>query len=310
MFGAGDARQTLDIAALAEALHFDSVWVGDSPTARPRLEPLTVLAAVATATRRVAIGTAVLLGALRHPVLAAHQIATVDRLCDGRLIVGVGAGAAIPATEQEFAIAGVPFSERIGRLYATVRLWQHLWAGGGGAWRSRYWEFDDLEIQPSPARRGGPPLWLAGEGPQTLRRAGASFDGWVPFSATPAAFFDGLQSVQAAAGEAGRDPAQVEPAVYLTVTVDDDAGAATREQSEYMEAYYSAPYDFMRAFQGCCAGTPETVTRWLQEYVDAGARHLVLRPGTPIKTEQQVQRLSEVATALRSGTRSADGSHS
>ena len=70
----------LAMAERAEALGFSSVWVGDSLTARPRHEPLTLLAAVAARTRRVALGTAVLLPALRHPLVLAHAVATVDRI--------------------------------------------------------------------------------------------------------------------------------------------------------------------------------------------------------------------------------------
>lgn len=300
LFHGGDPAQVVQLARLAEELEFDSVWVRDSLTARPRLEPMTVLAAVAATTRRVTIGTAILLAALRHPVLLAHQIASLDRLSDGRLVLGVGAGAAIPATETEFALVGVPFAQRVGRMYAAVKLWRHIWNDGGGEWHNRYWDFDDVALEPAPARAGGPPVWLAGEGPQTLRRAGAAFDGWLPFSATPAAFRARLDDVEAAARQAGRDPAEIERAVYLTVTIHDNAAAATRAQSEYIEAYYDAPYDFMRAFQGCCAGNAQTVTRWLQEYIDAGARHLVLRPGAATGTDRQLQRLAEVAAELRS----------
>jgi len=90
MEGRPEAAPLLDLAAQAEALGFDSVWVGDSLTARPRHDPLTLLAGVAGRVPRIALGTAVLLPALRNPVVLAHQVATLDQVSEGRLILGVG----------------------------------------------------------------------------------------------------------------------------------------------------------------------------------------------------------------------------
>ena len=93
MEGRPDAAPLLDLAARAEALGYDSVWVGDSLLARPRHDPLTLLAGVAGRVTRVALGTAVLLPALRNPVLLAHQVATLDQVSEGRFILGVGIAA-------------------------------------------------------------------------------------------------------------------------------------------------------------------------------------------------------------------------
>src|ERR671922_1093506 len=87
-----DFPQILDLVERAEELGFDSVWVGDSVLARPRFEALTTLAAVAARTTRVRLGTAVLLPMLRHPVVLANQIANLDLVAKGRLILGVGIG--------------------------------------------------------------------------------------------------------------------------------------------------------------------------------------------------------------------------
>src|ERR1700756_3449805 len=109
MSGRPETAPMLAMAERAEASGFSSVWVGDSLTARPRHEPLTLLAAVAARTQRVALGTAGLLPALRHPLLLAHAVATVDRVSEGRLILGVGTAGDTPAIRKEFESAGVPF---------------------------------------------------------------------------------------------------------------------------------------------------------------------------------------------------------
>src|SRR2546429_1314935 len=102
MEGRPETGPLLDLAARAEGLGFDSVWVGDSLLARPRHEPLTLLAAVASRVRRVELGTAVLLPALRNPVIMAHQVSTLDQIAEGRLILGVGIAADVPNIRQEF----------------------------------------------------------------------------------------------------------------------------------------------------------------------------------------------------------------
>ena len=103
MEGRPEAEPLLQLAERAEAMGYDSVWVGDSLLARPRHEPLTLLAGVAGRTRRVKLGTAVLLPILRNPVLLAHQIATVDQVSSGRLILGVGIASDVPSKRPSTA---------------------------------------------------------------------------------------------------------------------------------------------------------------------------------------------------------------
>ena len=105
MAGHPEAAPLLKLAEQAAALGFDSIWAGDSLLARPRHEPLTLLAAVAARVQRVGIGTAVLLPALRNPVVMAHQIATLDQVAEGRLILGVGIAADVPNIRSEFTAA-------------------------------------------------------------------------------------------------------------------------------------------------------------------------------------------------------------
>ena len=120
MEGRPEAAPLLALAERAEDLGFDSIWVGDSILARPRHEPLTLLSAVAARTRRAELGTAVLLPALRNPVVLAHGIATLDQISEGRFILGVGIASDVANIRAEFVACGVPFERRFVVLL-TVR---------------------------------------------------------------------------------------------------------------------------------------------------------------------------------------------
>src|SRR3989337_708724 len=122
MSGRPETAPMLAMAERAEAAGFDSVWIGDSLIAKPRHEPLTLLAAVAARTRRVRLGTAVLLPALRNPVVLAQIVATLDRIAEGRVILGVGIAADSPPIRKEFAAADVPWHRRVGRYLETLEI--------------------------------------------------------------------------------------------------------------------------------------------------------------------------------------------
>src|ERR671933_804760 len=117
------------MAREADQAGFDAVWVGDSVVAKPRLEPLTTLAYLAAITTRIRLGTAVLLPALRQPVVLAQLIANVDQISRGRLVVGVGVGWSLPSAELGGAACGMDHRRRVSRLEEQLALWRALWTG-------------------------------------------------------------------------------------------------------------------------------------------------------------------------------------
>ena len=104
------------MARLADQAGDDAVWVGESIVAKPRCEPLATLAYLAGITTRVRLGTAVLLPARRHPVVLAHQIASVDCVSRGRVVLGLGVGWSLPSAEREWAACGADHKRRVRRL--------------------------------------------------------------------------------------------------------------------------------------------------------------------------------------------------
>lgn len=276
MAGNPQAAPLLALAEQADGLGFDSIWVGDSLLARPRHEPLTLLAAVAARVRRPELGTAVLLPALRNPVLLAHQVATLDQISEGRVILGVGIASDLPNIRAEFTAVGVPFEKRVGRLLEGLQLCRALWTGKPVDWDGR-WKVTGGTLGPVPHRPGGPPIWVAGSAPAALERAGKHFDGWLPNSPNAAQWGEQWAQVQAAAKAAGRAPDAMVGGIYLTVAIDDDAGRAEERLNAYMQQYYGQPAATMRARQVNYAGPAAGLLEWLQGYVAAGASHLVLR---------------------------------
>jgi alkanesulfonate monooxygenase SsuD/methylene tetrahydromethanopterin reductase-like flavin-dependent oxidoreductase (luciferase family) len=276
MQGEPESGPILALAARAEVLGFDSVWVGDSLLARPRHEPLTLLAGVAGRVPRVALGTAVLLPALRNPVVLAHLVATLDQVSEGRLILGVGFARDVPNIRAEFAAAGVPFEKRVGRMMEGLRLCRALWGGQAVDWDGR-WQVMGGVLAPTPYRAGGPPLWIGGNLPASLERAGKWFDGWFPNNPDAATFGAQWQEVQAIARAARRDPQAMTGAMYLTLALDADAARAEARLNAFLERYYGLPAELLRRRQASYAGPAEGVAAWLDGYARAGAGHLVLR---------------------------------
>ncbi|HET6237820.1 MAG TPA: LLM class flavin-dependent oxidoreductase [Acetobacteraceae bacterium] len=276
MQGEPESGPILALAARAEVLGFDSVWVGDSLLARPRHEPLTLLAGVAGRVPRVALGTAVLLPALRNPVVLAHLVATLDQVSEGRLILGVGFARDVPNIRAEFAAAGVPFEKRVGRMMEGLRLCRALWSGQAVDWDGR-WQVMGGVLAPTPYRAGGPPLWIGGNLPASLERAGKWFDGWFPNNPDAATFGAQWQEVQAIARAARRDPQAMTGAMYLTLALDADAARAEARLNAFLERYYGLPAELLRRRQASYAGPAEGVAAWLDGYARAGAGHLVLR---------------------------------
>jgi probable F420-dependent oxidoreductase len=309
--GEHDLRPLIAQARRAEALGLDSVWAGDSPLTRPRADPLLLLAGVADATERVALGTAVLLPALRHPILLAHQLATLDRLSDGRVIAGMGAGFPTAATEAQFTAIGVDFTRRGRRLEESIEVMRRLWTGGEVSYRGEHFAFDDVRVAPPPSRPGGPPIWLAGGGGRALRRVARLADGWLPYPPEATTYAQELAAIDhAAIDHAATEQAtpnqaalrRITPALYATLCLDDDPEKARQRMRTSIERYYGTSLEFIASIQALFAGTARDAAAWLGGYAAAGARHLVIRLATDDHETDLEQLADQVLPHLRTDT--------
>lgn len=295
----------LDFARRAERLGYDSLWTGDSLTARTRLDPFVVLSAAAAVTERVTLGTAALTAALRHPLLGANMATSLDHASGGgRLVLGLGAGFPMPESEDEFTSLGVPFAKRVGRLDETVRFWRATWASRGPdaptAHEGALWQQEGLDRLAPPATPGGPPLWLAGsDTPAVLARAGRLYDGWLPFLPTSSAYATAWDRLQESAAAAGRAEGAVTPALYATLSINPDADKARQALEDYLQGYYGRSLEVMSTFQAYGYGSADDCAEWLAGYVRAGARHIVIRIGALDPGDQLEQLAEDVLPAVR-----------
>jgi probable F420-dependent oxidoreductase len=293
-----DFGQIVDLAEQAEALGFDSVWVGDSVLARPRFEPLTTLAAVAARTRRLHLGTAVLLPVLRQPVVLANQVANLDLVANGRLILGVGIAGKNPAIAAEFAACGVPIARRIGMFEETLTLMRRLWTEPEVTFQGRYFQVQSVRLGLRPLQPSGVPLWLAGSGDNALRRVLRLGDGWLPIC-SPQAFTADWERLKVLGQEMGRDAHDLHRCLYTTLNVNADVAQAQRELRTFIESYYGIPYEVQATRNGLCAGSPEQCSAWLKAFITAGAQTIVVRFGSPDQTGQLIRFAEEVLPNVR-----------
>ena len=277
MVGTHETAEILELADYAENIGLDSVWIGDSLLAKPRHEPLSLIAAIAGRTKLIDLGTGVLLPMLRNPVLLAHQVATIDQISEGRIILGVGTARDVPAIRNEFKAAGVPFEKRIGTMLEQIKLCRSLWSGKKVNWDGR-WSVNEAELAPIPFTKGGPRIWGGGGVHAALKRSARHFDGWFPSGpGTGQDWCKSWEELKVYAAEAGRDPTEIIGAAYVTLSINKNVSYAEKELDEYLANYYLRPADQIRNEQYSVAGDRATVTAWLNEFIEAGASHLCVR---------------------------------
>ncbi|HKA14969.1 MAG TPA: LLM class F420-dependent oxidoreductase [Myxococcota bacterium] len=222
--------QIARVAARAEALGFESVWVpehlvlpvrldtpypysedGRAPFTpdTPILDPLLLLTHIAAATSRIRLGTNIFVLPLRHPIVAARLAMTLDVLSGGRLYLGIGVG----WLEQEFRAVGVDFATRGTRTRECVMALRALWTQAEPEFHGRFFDFGPLKFEPKPVQKPHPPILFGGESDAALRRAAALGDGWYGVAHDPVSARKRVEALRALRAEAGRADAPFEVTV-------------------------------------------------------------------------------------------------
>ncbi|MHB9849064.1 LLM class flavin-dependent oxidoreductase [Streptomyces krungchingensis] len=256
--------------ACADESGLHSLWVTDRTVAgMPWLDGLTLLGALAATTRRVEIGTSVLVLSRRNPVHVAHALATVEYLSGGRLIAGIGVGNT-HVSLPEFEIAGVDPAQR-GRLTDEyVGLLRRLWSEEEVDHVGDGWRCSKIGLLPRPARQV--PVWIGGSSPASRRRAGRIGDGWLSVFSSPKQHASQWAEVQAAAEASSRAPAAIVPGTYLFGAIGTDGDASRQLLDRTLQGFLNLPLTAVA--DSCVWGTPEQWLERLAEWHDAGAQHV------------------------------------
>lgn len=273
-----DLSPIFDLAQAAEDTGYDSVWVGDSILAKSRMEALTTMGALAARTRRVKIGTAVLLAALRHPVVLAHALATLDVLSGGRIIAGIGAGRSEPLLEHESENCGVPFKTRATRLEEGLEIMKRLWTEKRVDFAGKMFTLNRVELLPRPVQRPRIPVWLASNRVERgLKRVAQQADGWITNVPTAELYRDCWEAIERHAKAAGTDAGNLQRILYLTVHVGRDGRKAREEGSQFLANYYHKAPGEMEKLLVTTMGSPEDCLKTLGIYRALGVTTFIVR---------------------------------
>lgn len=312
VLGVTTVKELLDLSEEAERSGvFDSVWVGDSIAAKPRLEAMTLLSAIAARTERVTLGPACLASfPLRHPIVFAYQWASFDVVCGGRSILVVcqgGRGQGAGDSETEWAAMGLDLSERAHRMEEGIEILRKLWAGNNVSHQGRFYQFANLTIKPKPLQQPCP-IWIAnnphifGASEQLLdriaQRVARLADGWQTTFVTPEGFRLAWERIERQAAAIGRDVSRMPRCLYYNCHINEDRAVALREAKEFLDAYYATRFTAEQLDVWVAMGSPQECVTAIRRFVEAGADIICLRFPARQQSRQFERFVQEVAPAF------------
>lgn len=303
--GATTVDEMLQLAEQADRdPRWHSVWVGDSILAKPRLDALCTLSALAVRTQRLKMGGACMASTpLRQPIVLAYQWASLDFLSGGRTIFVACQGQPGPGGgdfEGEFAALGVDPASRMQRMEEVVDILRLLSTQDAASYQGRHYRFTNVTISPSFVSRPLP-IWITANPDlrkprnveSALRRVARLGDGYMTASHDPAGTARCLQELRRYAAEYGRElGGGFTACLYFNVNVNEDLDRAREETVRYLDTYYDREFTQRMLPTFVAMGSPERIRDRLREYLAAGINYITLRL-TSYDQMHQFRRVSE-----------------
>jgi alkanesulfonate monooxygenase SsuD/methylene tetrahydromethanopterin reductase-like flavin-dependent oxidoreductase (luciferase family) len=197
-----------------------------------------------------------------------------------------------------YDLSDVPWRHRFERLDETVALWRHLWATPGpSSFDGQLVQYESLPPTTQPRQPGGPPIWLAGATPAATERTGRSYDGWLPYPVDASDYSTGWAAVRRSAEASARSADAITAGLYVTILIADAVEVGRRALDAYTHVSYGMPLEVVEAIQLMVTGPRELVRDRLQQYISAGARHIVCRIGA-LNLGAQADQLEQLARVL------------
>lgn len=304
IIGATTVDEMITLAEWADSGGWDSVWVGDSIFAKPRLDALVLLGALAVRTRRVRLGPACFASTpLRDALLLAYQWASLDFLSKGRTIFVACQGQPGPgggAFESEFKALNIDPSSRMRRMEEAIEILRLTSSQERASYHGQYYHFDDVTVLPRPVQQPIP-IWVtANPDPRKSRNVETAYrrvarygDGWMTTGKTPEETRWSIEKIRQYAADEGRAlPDDFEVCVYYNINVNENRQAAFEESKKFLDTYYGVDYSRDYLERWVAFGSPEECIASIRAFVEAGATTITLRL-TGYDQERQFRRVTE-----------------
>jgi probable F420-dependent oxidoreductase len=304
--GLPTAETIVRVAERAEEWGLDSFWLSDHLLATsPELDVIATLSLISSRTSKIKFGPSVFLLNLRHPLVAAKSFASLDYLSHGRVVMAVGTGANL----ADYAACGIPTEGRGRRLDEGILVLRKVWTEQKASFHGKYFNFDNVTIEPRPARRantdsGTIDIWVGGRSDAALKRTARLADGYFASFQTPEEFARNMATVREYAAQFGRTNARIESGLILFCRLAESRDRAIEDMRPMMTAMGRGAEAFL---QRTICGSPDDIMRRLQEYVAVGLDKFVLWPvAEPNAWAGQVELIGrEIATPYARAARAA-----
>ena len=274
-----DILALVDYGVKMEQLGFDSLWVWDHVLLGvepnfPIIEALTLLTAIAARTKKIKLGTGVLVLPLRNPVLLAKQLSSMDLLSEGRLIMGLASG----WYKREFDAVGVPFEQRGKIMDENLEILTRFWTEPMVKGQYTYHKIPAGVMYPKPVQKPRPPILIGGYVDRVLKRAAVAGDGWLTYFYRPDSFARSWSKIRDFAKEAGKDPDHLLNGAQLPIRIGKSRAAVESEMMEWLgkEWDYAAWSESTK--DSAVIGTVDECVEQLKAHLAVGVQKLIFVP--------------------------------